>query len=183
MEALTRDSDAWDCFVHELWDLHWTNVTTELTEELNDKLFELSVGNLDMAHRIYRDAQKLVIGSGDERITTEVLERAYISSCGLSSKTEEIMNLREQNRLPRRQRSSPKIKNENIDSNKKVIADITRPQHPEFESQLRELQNAIDLPNRIADPDLLRRAADEEDPIQYLRSHEILCDSPLVQFK
>ena len=187
MEALNRDSDAWDRFVHELWDLHWTNVTTELTEDLNNKLHALSVGNLDMAHRIYRDAQKLVIGSGDERITTAVLEQAYISACGLSSQTEEIISLRGQNTLPRRHKLSVitelQTKNEVDKGNKKVIADITRPQHPEFESQLRELQNAIDLPNRIADPDLLRRAADEEEPLKYLRSNEILCDSPLVQFK
>jgi hypothetical protein len=185
MEALSRDGDAWDCFVHELWDLHWTNITTELTEELNDKLHELSVGNLDMAHRIYRDAQKIVIGSGDERITTAVLEQAHVSACGLSSKTEEVISLRAQNTLPRRQKTEAKTgtsSKNNLDNAKKVITDITRPQHPEFEFQLRELQSAIDLPNRIADPDLLRRAADEEDPIEYLRSIEILCDSPLKQF-
>ena len=29
MKALARDSEGWDCFVHELWDLHWTNVNTQ----------------------------------------------------------------------------------------------------------------------------------------------------------
>ena len=185
MEALDRTSDAWDCFVHELWDLHWTNVTTELSEELNDKLYELSVGNLDMAHRIYRDAQKLVIGSGDERITTAVLQQAYISACALSSKTEEVKNLREQNSLPRRQKSvakTDKSTKEEVAKDNKLIADITRPQHPEFEAQLRELQTEINLLDRIPDPDLLRRATDEEDPLEYLRSNEILCDSPLEEF-
>lgn len=106
MEPLKRDSQGWDYFVHELWDLHWTNVTTDLTDDLNNKLFELSVGNLDMAHRIYRDAQRLVIGSGDERITEAVLEQAYATSCGLSSKTAEDIELRQQNLLPRRNKKS-----------------------------------------------------------------------------
>jgi len=186
MEPLTRDSAGWDCFVHELWDLHWTNITTELTEELNDKLFELSVGNLDMAHRIYRDAQKLVIGSGDERITIAVLEQAHVSACGLSSKTDEIIQLREKNALPRRKKTTTKVtslhENKKTTSSKKVIGDITRPQHPEFEIQLRELQSAIDIPDRITDPDLLRRALDESDPVVYFKDKNILCDDPLEQF-
>jgi hypothetical protein len=187
MELLSRDSDGWECFVNELWDLHWTDITTELTEELNDKLFELSVGNLDMAHRIYRDAQRLVIGSGDERVTTAVLEQAYVSACGLSSKTKEVAQLRITNPLPRR---SNAINEKNVPagerkpvSNKKVNGDITRPQHPEFDLQLRNLLNVIDLAERIADPDLLRRAAGEADPLKYFTDKDILCVSPLEQFK
>ncbi|PKH88312.1 ATP-binding protein [Colwellia sp. Bg11-28] len=187
MEALRRGSQSWEYFINELWDLHWTNVSTELSDELNDKLFELSVGNLDMAHRIYRDAQRLVIGSGDERITTAVLEQAHISSCGLSSKTEEVRKLRKENTLPRRNQkadtpnSSVKIDQTKVD--KKIIGDITRPQHPEFEYQLRELQNAIDLPVRIVDPDLLRRAVEVKNPLKYFKDNNLLCDDPLEQFK
>ena len=186
MKPLKRDSTAWDCFINELWDLHWTNVTTELSDELNDKLFELSVGNLDMAHRIYRDAQRLVIGSGDERITTVVLEQALISACGLSSRTEEVRKLRKENALPRRNKkadipTSPVNRKQDVD--KMIIGDITRPQHPEFEHQLRDLLNAVDLPLRITDPDLLRRAIDEENPLKYFKDNNILCDDPLEQFK
>jgi hypothetical protein len=187
MEPLTRDSQGWEYFVHELWDLHWTNVPTELSNELNDKLFELSVGNLDMAHRIYRDAQRLVIGSGDERITTAVLEQAYVSACGLSSKTEEVIKLRKENKLPRRNQkvgtTNPFVKIDQTKVNKKIIGDITRPQHPEFEYQLRELQNAIDLPIRIVDPNLLRRAVDAKNPLKYFKDNNVLCDDPLEQFK
>tara|TARA_R110001599_G_scaffold353856_1_gene600428 strand:+ start:3117 stop:4538 length:1422 start_codon:yes stop_codon:yes gene_type:complete len=183
MESLSRDSDAWDYFVNELWDLHWTNVTTELSKELNDKLFELSVGNLDMSHRIYRDAQRLVIGTGDERITTSVLEQAYISSCGLSSQTEEVRQQRQQNLLPRRKQSSNINRDgSTIKQDKRIIGDITRPQHPEFELSLRDLQNAVDLPIRISDPDLMRRAQDEKNPIDYFKNNNILCDNPLKQF-
>lgn len=186
MESLKRDSTGWEYFVNELWDLHWTNITTELTDDLNDKLFELSVGNLDMAHRIYRDAQRLVIGSGDERINIAVLEQAYISACGLSSKTEEVRQQRQINILPRREvrnKTEKELPQENqLVQDKRIAGDITRPQHHEFEQHLRDLQNAINLPIRIADPDLMRRAVDEDNPLDYFKDKNILCDDPLKQF-
>nr|BDV19798.1 hypothetical protein [Escherichia coli] len=43
---------------------------------MNDKLYELSVGNMDLAVRIFREAQRYIIGCGDERITGELLEHA-----------------------------------------------------------------------------------------------------------
>lgn len=186
MEPLARNSDGWNSFIHELWELHWTNVSTELTDHLNDKIFELSVGNIDMAHRIYRNAQRLVIGSGDERITIAVLEQAYASACGLSSQTDDVKKLREENPLPRR-RNTPTSTNtptqgEVENDSKVIVADITRPQHPEFARQLRELQYAIDIPVRISDPDLLRRAIDANDPLKYLKENQVLCDSPLTHF-
>lgn len=186
MEPLKSDSQGWDYFVHELWDLHWTNVTTELTETLNDKLFELSVGNLDLAHRIYRDAQKLVIGSGDERITEAVLEQAYATACGLSSKTAEVIELRQQSFLPRRNKKSginkQIVKQETSKEKKKFVADITRVQHPEFELKLRELIEDIALIERVKDPDFLRRAVDQKDSLEYLRRNGLLLDDPLEQF-
>jgi len=47
-----------------------------LTKSLSDKLYDLSVGNLDLAMRVYKEAQRQVIGSGDERINESVLEHA-----------------------------------------------------------------------------------------------------------
>ncbi|GAC08260.1 ATP-binding protein [Paraglaciecola chathamensis] len=185
MKQLARDSQEWDCFIEELWDLHWTNVTTELTEELNNTIFELSVGNLDMAHRIYRAAQRLVIGSGDERITDGVLRQAALSALGLSSRTKEVIDLRAEITMPRRNRQA--TNNAVIDSEANVnikthsIADITRPQHPEFSKKLIELASCVDLISRIDDPDLLRRGVDEDDANEYFRSIGILCDDPLKQ--
>lgn len=72
--------------------MQWTCIYNELTDELNNKMYELSLGNLDIAHRIYREAQRLVIlaDSDDERINTSVLEQAYVRACGLSAGTDEI---------------------------------------------------------------------------------------------
>ncbi|WP_024850122.1 ATP-binding protein [Hydrogenovibrio kuenenii] len=186
MHPLKRESQGWDYFVRELWDLHWTNVTTELTESLNNKLFELSVGNLDLAHRIYRDAQRLVIGSGDERITEAVLEQAYATTCGLSSKTAEVLELRKQNLLPRRNKKMEPQKESShaaikVETNKKFVADVTRVQHPEFHFRLRELIEDVALIERIQSPDVLRCAIDQEDPLKYLRQNNLLLDDPLQQ--
>ena len=68
MSVLGRNDPSWTAFVEELWKYQWTNVYTELTDELNDALHSLSVGNIDMASRTYREAQRLVIGANDERI-------------------------------------------------------------------------------------------------------------------
>jgi GTPase SAR1 family protein len=186
MELLDRKSDAWDAFISELWDIQWTSVYNELTDELNNKIYELSVGNLDLAHRIYRDAQRLVIGTGDERITVAVLENAYSLACGLSSQKNEIQLRRQENRLPRRNKNNPEqISDDSKLANKKKAAsagDITRAQHPEFEMQLREIQGAVDLVNRIKDPDLFQRASEEDNTIEYLRRYGMVCDDPLKQF-
>lgn len=183
MKPLERDSLEWDYFIQELWEMHWTNVSTELTKELNDKIFELSVGNLDMAHRIYRDAQRLVIGSDDESITVGVLQQAAYSALGLSSKTDEVSSLKEQLIMPRRNKiSKTQVATETTKPERKApigLADVTRIQHPEFETRLKELINAVDLVSRIADPDLIRRAHEAESPNKYIKDVGLLCEDPL----
>ena len=187
MDCLKRDSSAWSAFIEELWELQWTNVYNALTDELNDKLYELSVGNLDLAHRIYRDAQRAVIGSGDERITTAVLEFAYAKACNLSANTNEIIEKRNEIIMPRRSKnsqteSSESVSSKNVSASKSMVPDITRPQHPEFESLLREIQVSVDLQEMIEDTNLIRRALDTEHPLEYLKAKGILCDDPISIF-
>jgi ABC-type dipeptide/oligopeptide/nickel transport system ATPase component len=184
MEPLKRDSNEWEAFIGELWDIQWTSFYNELTVELNDKIYELSLGNLDIAHRIYREAQRLVIlsASNDERINIAVLEQAYVRSCGLSSRTEEIKELRSQVSLPRSNRGQCV---ENVFASRAVpktyIPDITRPQHPEFEMKLRELIISVDIFNRIADPDIFQQAVDHEWSLEIIKQKNILCNDPLLE--
>ncbi len=65
-------------------------------------MYELSLGNIDMACRIYCEAQQLVIGTGDENITSAVLEYAYPVACSLSSRTNEVIEARQNLILPSR---------------------------------------------------------------------------------
>ncbi len=181
MSVLDRNSTSWNAFVEQLWNYQWTNVYTELTEELNVALHTLSVGNIDMASRTYREAQRLVIGADDERITPAALEAGYAAACGLSRQTSEVNILKGATSLP-------KGKQRNVQRTKKLAVktvdktgDITKPQHPEFASKLIELVGAVDLKSRINDPDLFQQAAGLEEPMRYLRSREIVIDDPLSE--
>lgn len=181
MSVLERDSASWNAFVEQLWQYQWVNVYTELTEELNDALHALSVGNIDMACRTYREAQRLIIGADDERITPATLEAGNAVACGLSRQTDEVNELKIATILPkgkqRSTRSAGKTAVKKIDK----TGDITKPQHPEFSSKLIELVDAVDLKSRIDDPDLFQQAASSEDPMRYLRSRNVVLDDPLSE--
>jgi ABC-type dipeptide/oligopeptide/nickel transport system ATPase component len=183
MSVLSKDSESWKAFIKQLWNYQWTNVYTELTEELNSALHKLSVGNIDMASRTYREAQRLLIGDEDERITVSTLEAGNAVACGLSRQTEEVNNQKVKNNLPsgkpRRKQKADQAREINVDK----TGDITKPQHPEFSAQLIELLDTVDLSSRIKNPDLFQQAANTDDPIRYLRSQEVLLDDPLEQFK
>ncbi|MDP5148133.1 ATP-binding protein [Shewanella sp. ULN5] len=179
MSVLAKESDSWKAFIAQLWNYQWTNVYTELTDELNNSLHLLSVGNIDMASRTYREAQRLVIGSDDERITVSTLEAGNAIACGLSRQTNEVKELISAIVLPTgKQRRSTKVDPQKVLTVDKT-GDITKPQHPEFSSKLIELLGAVDLLDRIKDPDIFQQAAGLEDPISFLRQKKLMLDDPL----
>lgn len=167
--------------ITQLWKYQWTNTFTELTDELNSKLHELSVGNLDMASRTFREAQRALIGSPDERITVASLEMGYTIACGLSSQTQEIISLKEGMLLPcgqpRKTRSKDTSSSGRVDS----TGDITKPQHPEFASRIIELLGAVDLVSRIKDPDIFQRAGKSDNPLQFLTLNSLMLGDPLTE--
>ena len=182
MNPLQRHDLGWESFIAELWDLQWTNVETRLSDELNDKMYELSLGNIDMACRIYCEAQRLVIGTGDENISSAVLEYAYPIACSLSSRTSEILEARQNLILPRRnvkQNSAPNAVKERL-CKPRIIGDYNRPHHPEFETRLRELHLTDRLPELIEDPDLIRRGKLSKKVSKHMRDVGVLCDEPFT---
>jgi hypothetical protein len=179
MSVLAKESDSWKVFIAQLWNYQWTNVYTELTDELNNSLHLLSVGNIDMASRTYREAQRLVIGSDDERITVSTLEAGNAIACGLSRQTNEVKELISAIVLPTgKQRRSTKVDPQKVLTVDKT-GDITKPQHPEFSSKLIELLGAVDLLDRIKDPDIFQQATGLEDPTSFLRQKKLMLDDPL----
>jgi hypothetical protein len=179
MSVLARESASWKVFIDQLWNYQWTNVYTKLTDELNDSLHLLSVGNIDMASRTYREAQRLVIGCADERITVTTLEAGNAIACGLSRQTNEVKELISSIVLPTgKQRRSMKVDTQEVPTVDKT-GDITKPQHPEFSSKLIELLGAVDLLDRIKDPDVFQQATGLEDPIAFLRQQKLMLDDPL----
>lgn len=183
MSVLGRESASWNAFIEQLWNYQWTNVYTELSNELNDALHRLSVGNIDMASRTYREAQRSVIGSDDERITVATLVAGNEVACGLSRQTAEVEELRAVVALPqgkpRKVRKSEKTASLNrVDR----TGDITKPQHSEFAHKIVEILGAVDLSRRVNDPDLMQQAGEFEDPVEYLRLKGVLLDDPLSEF-
>jgi hypothetical protein len=182
MHALKCD-ELWNLFVDELWKLQWTNIETPLTPNLEIKLHELSTGILDVASRIYSRAQKLVIGSKDERITIEVLERAHSTTCELTEPSLVLLR-RKQNSQENRSSSSKfdyshQIKQQNEESKIIITGDLDRAHHQEFFEQLTDLNLAVDLRERMADPDLYQQAYYEEDSLDFLKEKGLICEDPL----
>lgn len=188
---LLKNDEEWELFVDELWGLQWTDIETPLTKPLSDKLYDLSVGNLDLAMRVYKEAQRQVIGSGDERITESVLEHAANITIRASKKS--VDKIKRENKVSLLKRTTKNIaalnnpetvveKPEITQHNKNHLAipgDLTRPHHPEFADQLNELRVSGCFIEKIVDPDIIQRAAKQEEPLQYLKAHELLCDDPL----
>lgn len=193
---LMENDEEWELFVDELWGLQWTNVETPLTLSLNNKLYSLSAGNMDLAVRIYYSAQKAIIGSSDERITEEVLELgASIAIKATKKLTEEMrkkhaISILKRNRKDgnaelnnhlNRERSSKEV----INTKSKTVTipgDLTRPHHPEFADALTELSLAEGLIDRVLDTSLIQKASQESDPLESLRALGVLRDDPLDTF-
>ena len=182
MSLLDKESASWNAFIDQLWNYQWTNVYTELTQDLNDALHRLSVGNIDMASRTYREAQRLVIGSADERITVTTLEAGNAVACGLSRQTKEVNELKTAVALPSgKHRRIKKVDTPPQEFTVDKTGDITKPQHPEFTSRLIELLGAVDISDRITDPDVFQQAVESNDPIRFLRLQKFMLDDPLTE--
>lgn len=193
---LMKNDDEWELFVDELWCLQWTNIETPLTPSLNNKLYSLSAGNMDLAVRIYYSAQKAVIGSADERITEEVLDLgASIAIRATKKLTEEMRkkhaisilkrNRKDGNAELNNHRSEDSSSKEAINTKSKTVTipgDLTRPHHPEFADALTEVSFAEDLIDRVLDTSLIQKASQESDPLESLRASGVLCDDPLETF-
>ncbi|UQV21726.1 ATP-binding protein [Vibrio sp. J383] len=195
VELMTNDEE-WELFVDELWCLQWTNVETPLTPSLNNKLYSLSAGNMDLAVRVYYSAQKAIIGSSDERITEEVLDLgASIAIRATKNLTEEMrkkhaISILKRNRKdghtePNSHRREDVSTKEVINTKSKAVTipgDLTRPHHPEFIGELTELIFSESLSDRILDTNLIQRASQDSDPLESLRASGVLCDDPLETF-
>lgn len=192
---LDQKNGEWELFVEELWKLQWTDVNTPLTLELSSKLYDLSAGNMDLAVRIFRAAQQVIIGSLDERLTGKLLEKGASVAIRATAKARDELRYEQKLNLLRRMKAKAEFSNEiNKGSSKKapiatcngkyvqIPGDLCRAHHPEFAEMLTELLQADDLYEQIPDPNLIQRASEEDDPLDSLRKAGVLCEDPLSAF-
>lgn len=64
---------AWDYFISQLWRYQWTRVTTEISSEIRDVLYDESQGILDIVVKLFMLAQLRVVSIGEVRSGPEVL--------------------------------------------------------------------------------------------------------------
>ena len=195
---LMRYDEEWDLFVEELWNLQWTNVKTPLTNILSNRLFVLSVGNMDLAVRIYYAAQRLIIGEENESITPKLLDLGASTALRATKAiTQEIrrkqsIDILKANRKEANSENYFNSDHEESTLSKKVVkigskplvipGDLTRTQHPEFSCALNELRLTENLLDVGIDTSLIQRASQEDDPLGDLRVSGVLCDDPLETF-
>ncbi|MRI31376.1 ATP-binding protein [Endozoicomonas sp. OPT23] len=209
MEAM--EPSVWKLFMRSMWKYQWTNIVTPLSEGLMDKLYDLSEGIIDIAIRIYMEAQEIVIGSNDEKINIDVLEKAYQNVCPFTDKGLSLLKTADENLIrsiyddilndddcswlqqnsmiynekPHREECNNAKLNENSHCKSKskmmIKGDLSRPHHQEFESAIYKVINCDSLDDVISNPTLLRNALDEDDVISYLYSKDILINDPLNQ--
>lgn len=191
---LLKNDDCWELFVDELWKLQWTNIETPLTDALRNKLYYLSVGNMELAMRIYRETQKLLIGTENEAITEEILE--YAASCSIRASREQVNKIRKANLSAFKRKDTKSVKNETnetqqakpstvVENNSLVSIPVglNRTHHQEFADKITAVIQTEDIFKIIKDPDLLRRVIKDDDSIEQMKKAGVFCDDPLQMFK
>jgi hypothetical protein len=71
---MPKDS-TWDLFMEAMWTYQFTNVSTPLSNQLNQLFHFHTCGIPDLATKLYIQTQKRLIGSDDERITPEIIAK------------------------------------------------------------------------------------------------------------
>jgi type II secretory pathway predicted ATPase ExeA len=182
MELLNND-ELWDIFFEKLWRLQWTDQVTPHCKMISDHLHNLSAGNVDMAVRIFREAQRLIIGSGAEHLNDTVLDQATAVASQATART--LNEMRHSHAaIFKRQRKETAASQHAISpppAFHKIPGDLTRVHHPEFAAQMQIVKDESDLTRLIADPDAIQQAAEQADPINELKNKDMLCDDPLQQ--
>lgn len=183
--TLLENDDEWMLFIEELWVLQWTRVYTPLTPELSDKLFELSVGNIELAVRIFRECQRLLIGQENEEITPEVLDYSASTSIRASKQAVDEIRLKRSLGILKRQHKQPdgdsNIKEDTLlkdNSNFLLIpGDLSRPHHHEFSVSIYEKLNAHTIAELIKDQDIFQRYVHQTISMDELFLKGIVCDT------
>lgn len=181
------DPDFWPVFAGALWRLQWTNEDTPLTTELSKLLYDLSAGLPEIAVRIYREAQDMLLGNGDERISPIVLYEACDRACPLTR--DQVQDIRRSQEVAANRGSQPqeeacctptnRSRLELIGNSADTPGSLLKPQHTEFVERISELQALPSIASEISQPGLLRGFSGQGDAALQMREHELIIENPL----
>ncbi|GAE37582.1 HMG-I and HMG-Y [Halalkalibacter akibai JCM 9157] len=74
---LKKDEPSWDLFLKGMWKYQWIKKPVELTGELNNAMFEVSQGIIDIAKKLFVSVQVRSITSGTETFTTRTIHEVF----------------------------------------------------------------------------------------------------------
>lgn len=181
----------WQSFINYLWPLQWTNVETPLTQELNETLFLLSKGNMAVAQMIYRKAQMIVIGSGNEVINKAVLRSALPR---LLASSEEFISTQITvppppfRPVPANARNDERSSAVNSNRNRQkassvvVVGDLSRPQHTELADRTMKVLNTFEESmSRVKYSSVFRTLANGNKSFAHLSAYGLLCTEPVFE--
>ncbi|WP_182375319.1 ATP-binding protein [Pseudomonas putida] len=77
LDRFNKDDANWLTLAHSLWTYSWMRTPTPLSDELLDKLYEHSQGNVDFLVKLLTLTQKLAISEELETIEPALIERVY----------------------------------------------------------------------------------------------------------
>lgn len=81
-ERMKKDI-SWDLLIEGLWEYQWTRKECELTEEINEALYDESQGVMDIAVKLYFLAQIRAIVTGKEEINARLIRQVAKDSLQL----------------------------------------------------------------------------------------------------
>ncbi|WP_202976478.1 ATP-binding protein [Anaerophilus nitritogenes] len=81
-ERMKKDI-SWDLLIEGLWEYQWTRKECELTEEINEALYDESQGVMDIAVKLYFLAQIRAIATGKEEINARLIRQVAKDSLQL----------------------------------------------------------------------------------------------------
>jgi hypothetical protein len=182
----------WEALSKRLWALQMTDCITPWSKRQADKLNKASRGLVEIAVRGFFEAQRLVIGSGDERLTDVVIAEGAAKAIALSDKTLDwsvSQNITDTLWVPI-EIPDPEIEN-NSDTQEKPkiskkratgtrsIFDPYRPQHPEFEPTITQMLYKPRLISEQCHRSILRDAIDEENILVKLSDENLIFEDVL----
>jgi len=180
----------WSAMSKRLWKLQVTNEVTPWGQENADILYQASRGLVEIAVRGFFEAQRLVIGTDDERLTGIAIRTGVAQAIELSNKTLDYsinQNIHDGNWVPNQGVDSCNISvpeydklkasvTENKTTRERKLYDPQRPQHPEFYDALNKMRYDSCLIPDKCNPTLLREAYQQDTAIQWLIDNRVILE-------
>ncbi len=183
--------EEWTTLSKRLWTLQATNHVSLWTEQAAKHLYEASRGLVEIAVRGFFEAQRLVIGTGDERLTDTAIEMGAAKAIQLSNETLDwsvTQNIVDgnweasnasgetSNSSKNEESSSAQTQAPKNDRSRGSLNDPYRTQHPEFEDVVGRFRKSGSMLADDARPDLLREAVDDDTLVQSLIDQDVILD-------